>query len=527
MKYFVYCRKSSEEEDRQVQSIDSQERELSRLFGAQPGIDVVDTLKEAQSAMTLGRPIFNGALDRIERGEADGLIAWAPDRLARNSVDGGRVIYLLDTGKLKDLKFATFTFENTPSGKFMLSILFGQSKYYSDALSENVRRGIRTKLEKGWLPHMAKVGYLNDRATATIVADPERFPLIREMWELMLTGAHSVQNVHRIMASRGLTTIARKNVGGKPLSVSGTYRLLTSPFYAGIIPWKGKVYPGKHRAVVTLDEFESVQRLLGRSTQPRSKTREFAFTGLMKCGECGLSITAEEKTNRFGSKYTYYHCTKRRLDRHCVQPSIEKGELERQFEAFLLRLRIHPDLDRWALDMAKRDEREAEVVAVVESKAINAAIARNDTARKNLTKLRIADRITESEFETERGEIDNERLRLEQRKSETTAATRFEPGALCLNFSIRAAEWFRSGNDATKRLIVEIAGSNPVLVDKKLKVDAAKLFRSWENVASIPTLRGSVNDVRTLQADEDVVLTLTRLTQLVRRLAETAERAGT
>src|SRR5579885_1507870 len=190
MKYVVYCRKSSEEEDRQIQSIDSQQRELARLFGAQDVIDIVDTLKEAQSAMTVGRPVFNDALDRIERGEAEGLIAWAPDRLARNSVDGGRVIYLLDTGKLKDLKFATFTFENTPSGKFMLSILFGQSKYYSDALSENVRRGIRTKLENGWLPNMAKTGYLNDPATRTIVPDPERFPLVREMWELMLSGAY-------------------------------------------------------------------------------------------------------------------------------------------------------------------------------------------------------------------------------------------------------------------------------------------------------------------------------------------------
>ncbi|MBV8543916.1 MAG: recombinase family protein, partial [Acidobacteria bacterium] len=124
MKYFIYCRKSSEEEDRQVQSIDSQRGELKTTFGAQTDIEIVEIFQEAQSAMTPGRPVFGEMLARIERGEADGLIAWAPDRLARNSIDGGRVIYLLDTGSLRDLKFATFTFENTPSGKFMLSILF-------------------------------------------------------------------------------------------------------------------------------------------------------------------------------------------------------------------------------------------------------------------------------------------------------------------------------------------------------------------------------------------------------------------
>jgi DNA invertase Pin-like site-specific DNA recombinase len=80
-------------------------------------------------------------LDRICLGEAQGILAWHPDRLARNSVDGGRIIYLLDTGKLKDLKFPTFWFDSTPQGKFMLNIAFGQSKYYIDNLSENIRRG--------------------------------------------------------------------------------------------------------------------------------------------------------------------------------------------------------------------------------------------------------------------------------------------------------------------------------------------------------------------------------------------------
>jgi DNA invertase Pin-like site-specific DNA recombinase len=82
---------------------------------------------------------------RIDRGEADGILAWHPDRLARNALDGGRIIHLLDTGRLGDLKFPTYTFENTSQGKFMLAIMFGQSKYYVDALSENIRRGNRNE----------------------------------------------------------------------------------------------------------------------------------------------------------------------------------------------------------------------------------------------------------------------------------------------------------------------------------------------------------------------------------------------
>jgi len=110
-------------------------------------------------------------------------------------VDAGHLIYLSDKGVLKDLKFATFSFENSSQGKLMLGMLLGFSKYYVDSLSENVKRGNRTKLEKGWRPNMAPTGYLNDRETKTIIPDPERFNRVREMWRLMLSGAYTAREI--------------------------------------------------------------------------------------------------------------------------------------------------------------------------------------------------------------------------------------------------------------------------------------------------------------------------------------------
>src|SRR5207249_2782245 len=107
---------------------------------------------------------------------------------------------------------------------------------------------------------------------------------------------------------------------GKPISLSAVYKILTNRFYAGILEREGKIFPGKHQPMVTIDEFEEVEKLLGRPGRPRAKDREFAYTGMIRCGECGFSVTAEEKTNRYGYHYTYYHCSKRRLDFHCGQP---------------------------------------------------------------------------------------------------------------------------------------------------------------------------------------------------------------
>ena len=169
MKYFIYARKSTDSEERQVLSIEAQLAELKE-FAAKEKLEIVASLCEAKTAKEPGRTVFGEMLDRIEKGAAQGILAWHPDRLARNSIDGGRIIYLLDTGKLKDLKFPTFWFDNTPQGKFMLNIAFGQSKYYIDNLSENIKRGHRAKLRKGIWPSFAPLGYLNNNKTKGIAA---------------------------------------------------------------------------------------------------------------------------------------------------------------------------------------------------------------------------------------------------------------------------------------------------------------------------------------------------------------------
>jgi len=201
---------------------------------------------KSPSVRKRGRPVFDAMLKRIAAGEAEGIVAWHPDRLARNSIDGGCIIYLLDTKCLKDLRFVTFSFENNSQGKFMLSIIFGYSKHYVDSLSENVRRGYRIKVQRGWLPGLAPLGYLNDKEAKTIVIDPERFSLVQQMWQLMLTGAYPPRRVWEIATQDWeLRTVRRKRIGGNPISWSATYRILTNQFYAGVLESDGKIFPGQ------------------------------------------------------------------------------------------------------------------------------------------------------------------------------------------------------------------------------------------------------------------------------------------
>jgi len=245
-KYFIYARKSTESEDRQVLSIEAQVVEL-REYAKKENLFIIEELFEAKTAKQPGREVFNLLVKRIERDEANGILAWHPDRLARNSMDGGKIIYLTDTGKLVDLRFPNYSFENTAQGKFMLSIIFGQSKYFVDNLSENVLRGFRQKLRRGEYPGFAPLGYKNNILDHSIEVVPEAAHKIRELFELYATGRYSMEELRKLATASGLAS-RRKHVR---LSLSNIEGILKNPFYFGVFRFKGELYEGTHPPIIT------------------------------------------------------------------------------------------------------------------------------------------------------------------------------------------------------------------------------------------------------------------------------------
>ena len=504
MKYFIYCRKSTESEDRQVLSIDSQRDELERTFVGRQDIEIVEVLKESFSAKAPGRPIFDEMIRRVEQGHADGIIAWHPDRLARNSVDGGRIIYLLDRKILLDLKFATSSFENNPQGKFMLSIIFGYSKYYVDSLSENVKRGNRAKIARGWRPNAAPIGYRNDPTTKTILKDPERFPLVRRIFDFALTGGYSLRRLTEEARNWGLKTRLRKRSGGKYLSVGNVHHLLKNPFYIGVLEWSGQAYPGAHEPMVTQEDFAIVQRHLSRFGKLPPKKRIFAFRRLIRCGECGLSITAEEKINRYGYHYTYYHCTKRRMDYCCSQRSARAETIDTAFLQFLEAHRPPEMLHRWVLSEIQKLRSGVAIEKDAEVHALQRALDDTTRAINNLTALRIRDLLTDEEYATQRNSLVAEQGTIRERLAAVeNGATWLEPAECLASFNKRAISWFQSGDEETKWQIARAMSSNLVLRDKKVSIEAKEPFILFSKNADRPMLCTALDRIRTLYNARD------------------------
>ena len=511
MKYFAYCRKSSEGEERQALSIPAQIDEIKRVFGDTGDVEIVEWFEEKMSAKAPGRPVWSAMIKRIERGEADGIVAWHPDRLARNSVDGGWIIHLLDKRVLKDLKFVSYSYEQSPQGMFMLQIMFGQSKYYVDNLSVNVKRGMRKKIEMGWLPNLAPLGYRNDRETGTVIRDDGRFLLLRRAWELLLTRTHSISRIRKMLNEEwGFRTPVRPKTGGRPIAQSTLYKMFGNPFYAGILDWYGEWRPGKHEAMVTLEEFRRAQEILGGSVRIKPETHAFPFTGLIRC-TCGLVVTAEEKIKPSGRRYVYYHCTRSRQPR-CCEMAVPASAIDQCIASLLNEIHIPDEIERHltaklaenAVSIRKQDSLRADTAKL--------ALAKIKQQLHALTELRIQGRIDDAEFTEHRQTLQKQELSLREASatSQDNQDITLELARSVIMFRKYAADWFLAGNTDDKRLILKTVASNSVLGGKKLSIQARIPFRPVKKTTDFPRWLANVKAIGTQEAHEliDAVTTL-------------------
>ena len=341
--YFLYVRKSTDVEDKQILSIAAQIAELKE-FAARMGIYIVEVIVEKQTAKKPGRPKFNKMLQRIENGEANGILAWMPDRLSRNSIDSGKIIYMLDQNILLDLKFPHFWFENTPQGKYMLANEFNASKQYVDNLSLNTKRGLRQMVRDGCYPRGAPLGYYNDMRSKTIKVGRKIAPVVRQAFELYARGDKRLDEIADFLYANGIQTKqgkirGKKTTGKKPHSRTRVTRMLANPFYYGHFRYLGEVHEGKHRGIITKRLFDQVQTVLQRRGKPTRKANDpLPLCGLVYCS-CGMMFTAETRIKRQKNgnvhTYIYYRCTRKSKTVRCAEPHIRAEELDKQLSVLL------------------------------------------------------------------------------------------------------------------------------------------------------------------------------------------------
>lgn len=297
MKFAAYLRKSTESSDRQVLSIESQKSVLLRI-AQENNLDVEIILEESKSAKKPGRKEFDKLIQLIDKGKIQGILCWKLDRLSRNPIDGGTISWFLQQGKIHMIR--THERSYLPSDNIlMMSVELGMANQQIRDLSVNVKRGLRTKVEKGGCANKAPLGYLNDKATKEIVVDPERSKYIVRIFELHNTGNYGYRDIAKILQKEGF-----RSHSGNKIYKSKIQQIINNPVYCGFVKYQEIVNKGNHQPLITKAVFDYAQEVSFAKLHPRKKNQFFPLRGFIRCDSCGCMYTATKKKG-----HDYYYCT--------------------------------------------------------------------------------------------------------------------------------------------------------------------------------------------------------------------------
>src|SRR3989338_1264257 len=464
-KFFIYTRKSTDTEDRQVRSISDQLAELKEL-AVKEQIEVIDIFVKKQTAKAPGRPVFNEMLLRIEQNDASGILAWHPDRLARNSVDGGKIIYLLDTGKIAELKFPTFWCDTTPQGKFMLSIAFSQSKYYVDNLSENIKRGKRNKVKDGIWPQMSPLGYVNEGGK--IVVDKNIAPLIKKTFEAYSSGSFTLRQLRDKFNELGL-----KRKSGKELAVSNYQKLLKNPIYTGLMLYNGEIHEGKHEPIIKKKLFDSVQEVMMRKSKPKSRgLKPYIYRGFFRCGECGCFITTETQKG-----HNYLRCTKRKNP--CTQKYVREELITSQIQNEIKKVSLPDDWAKWMIAENDKDRQSEVQSSRLFVDSAKADISLIDSKIEKLMTAYLESALSLEEYRDAKSALVASKQLLKEKLSafEQKANNRFELTEKFLKYNMELAN---EGTNEEKLHLFKKVGSNFLIKDRTVLFEPRG---AWKNLA--------------------------------------------
>ncbi len=480
MKYIAYCRKSTDEKDKQVLSIEAQVAELQE-FAKRENLEIVEFITEAKTAKCPGREKFAEVLSKLQKGYAQGIISWHPDRLARNSIDGGRIIYLLDTGKLLDLKFPSFWFENTPQGKFMLNIAFGQSKYYVDNLSENVKRGNRQKLRNGVWPSKAPYGYTNNPKTRMIDIDPEVSRIVKKAFVLFTEENKTFTDLRVFFQKHGI-----RQKSGKMLHINQVIRMLQNKFYVGILKYKGEYHQGSHKTFISKQLFQDTQKQVERMSHKKHKGHDFAFRNFATCGECSAAITAEQhiKNYKNGNSQTfiYYRCTKKLGA--CEQKYTQEEDFSEQVKKFVASCSLHSlwllIFEKWAEEQMQKDTLNGEAI----SQKLDIELSETDKRLNRLLDVYLDQVIDPDIYKEKKNDLFEEKLKIQEKiaKIKDNGSSWLEPTREVIESSISCYKTARAKNNCHDlRIMAKTVGSNFILRDRRL---SARLKTGYSELAA-------------------------------------------
>ncbi len=479
-KYFGYVRISDDKQKKGV-SPKVQRRDIS-AFASNRDIDIVEWFVEIETAAKAGRRIFTKMLARLEKGEAEGVIFHKIDRSARNLDDWNMVGRLVDRGI--DVQFVHESLDlKTRSGRLSADIIAVVAADYIRNLREEARKGLYGRLNQGIYPLAAPVGYLDRGKGMVKEIDPERAPHVQWAFVRYSGGTVGLRQLRIELRARGLRSKKQK-----PLSLNCISRMLTNPFYMGILRLRttGEAFEGKHVPIVTKSVFERVQSILQGKMVRAVVKHDFVFRRRITCAGCGLHLIGETQKG-----HTYFRCQKP----SCKGTSVRE-ELVDDLVHKSLKLLVGNDREmREIREMVEVERQKADGELDKVRIAIEMLLAKCDDRLTRLTDALIDQLIDKEIFESRKMRALKERRGLlDQLESASNTDLPRHRAFANLELSNAAYSGYKMGNLDERRRLLDRFTSNLSVQGKNVAITLKSPFKEiadWRNSQKCAPLRGT------------------------------------
>jgi site-specific DNA recombinase len=476
---FEYERKSEEDKKRQILSLEDQQKENKETLKKHDLELVHPPFQEEKPAKKPdNRPEFNRMVKLLTEGKAKNIVCWAANRLARNIPDGAKLLDLVQNHGVKI--YTPYTVYDS-SNWFMLLIEFGMSTDFSLKLSKDVKRGLESKVAKGYRPGLPPIGYLNFgdiKGEKTIVSDPKRFDLVKRWWEMMFTGKYTVEQ-----SLEAITELGLRDRRGDPVSRTAAFKIFQNIYYAGYFSWLGEIHKGAHEPMISLEQFNKVHKIIsgkfgGKYEAPRI-IRPMPLAGFIKCGECGATITADRKTKHYkdgtSQDYAWYRCKKNKST--CTQKAyLPADELEAQVRSYITNLELDPRFIDWVRKVLKRRNREEFVFDYKQKELLSKRLLELNEKKERIFAMKIDGLYSDDQYKKKKADVLKEEADIREQLDSDRITYWERVIDETLDFSTRIMHFFNRGDDYTKRMVLQTLGSDLRLKDKKLYLEAKSVF---------------------------------------------------
>lgn len=487
--YLLYARKSSESEDKQLASVQDQIDILTKL-AEDKGLPIAKIFTEEKSAKAPGRPVFNELLAMVnKREDIKGIVAWKLNRLSRNPIDSGILQWLLQSGKIVEIVTPSKTYSEADSDLLMSMEGAVANKFIRD-LREDTKRGINAKIRKGIAPQLAPPGYYNDKTLnqgeRDIKVHPIYFSLVREIFELALTGKWSVTDLTIRAGELGIIT------GGKlhnHISHSRLGGLLHDRFYTGMFNYDGVLYQGIHTPMISQAEFDAIQKIYSSRYTSKTKYLDFPLSNNVRC-KCGRGIVGERKTKHYkngkSQEFVYYRCTRQKYNSNsdCPRSRISEKDLLEQASKLVGEIKISPQMVDWAIRQLNEENDAHQHSRISQVEALRRSL--DDTTKRldNLIQLKLSplngdgSLLSDQEYSQKRSVYLTDKQRVQEAINAADKGDESWMDIACatFNFAAQAQDLLDTGTIEQKKDVLRIFGACLTLNDRTLEIQPRTPF---------------------------------------------------